>query len=284
MLFMSKPAASPISRSGFAAVLLATAISAPATAWAESWPSRVDATYRVSFNGFDIGKFDFRADVTGSTYVAQGEARLSALLGAFKWDGDTRSAGHVAGLAPRPAGYTFDFRGMGKEGSIKLGFQKGQVASITSLPPRPTPPDTVPLKDAHLKDVMDPLSAVMALSRTSGTNPCARRLALFDGKQRFDLVFTFLRQQAVAETKPTGQPSVAFVCRVRYVPIAGHRMTEETQQLAASDGIEVSLRPVPSADLFVPYQISIPTGAGTATLTSERISITTRSEQIALTN
>ena len=284
MPFKSKPAAWRSCRSGFAAFLFSCGLATVTPAAAEGWPSRVDATYRISFNGFDVGKFEFKADVTGSTYTAQGEARLSALLGAFKWEGDTRSAGHVAGLNPRPAGYTFDYRGIGKEGSIKLGFQAGKVASITNLPPQPPAPDAVPIKDTQLKDVLDPLSAVLALSRTGGSNPCGRRLAIFDGKQRFDLVFTYLRQQAVAETKPSGQPGVAVVCRVNYVPIAGHRMTEETRHMATTEGIEVMLRPVPSAALFVPYQISIPTVAGSATLTSERISIVTRSELIALTN
>jgi hypothetical protein len=109
-------------------------------------------------------------------------------------------------------------------------------------------------------------------------------LPVFDGKQRFDLVFTYLRQQAVAEARPSGQPGVAFVCRVRYVPIAGHKMNADTRHMATTDGIEVWLRPVPSAALFVPYQITIPTAAGTATLTSERVNIVTRSEQIALVN
>ena len=52
--------------------------------------------------------------------------------------------------------------------------------------------------------------------------------------------------------------------------------------MAASQDIEISLRPVPSANLFVPHQIVIPTGAGTATLTAVRIQIVTpRNEQIA---
>ena len=269
---------------GFAAAALVAALGAATPAAAEGWPSRVDATYRVAFNGFDVGTFDFRADVLGSTYTVQGDARLSALLGAFKWEGATRGAGQLAGNAPKPAGYTFEFRGVGKEGSIKLGFQQGAVTSVSALPAAPPLPGTIPVREQHLKDVLDPLSAVMAISRTANANPCGRKLAIFDGKQRFDLVLSYLRQQAVAEQKPSGQPGVAFVCRVRYVPIAGHRMTEETRHMAATEGIEIALRPVPSADLFVPHQITIPTAAGSATLTAERINIVTRSEQIALTN
>lgn len=257
---------------------------AGAQAVAEPWPSQVDATYRITFNGFDIGRFQFRADVVGSSYTVSGDAQLSVLLGAFKWEGATRSSGALIGAGPRPAGYTFDFNGVGKSGSIKLGFQHGNVTSISAVPPTPPEPGTVALRQADLKSVFDPLSAVLAISRTRSGNPCDRRIPVFDGKQRFDLAFTFLRQQAMGSTRSSGQPSVAVICRVRFIPISGHRMTAETRHMASTDGIEVSFRPVPSAALHVPYQISIPTVAGTATLTSERINIVTRSEQIALTN
>jgi len=264
-----------------ASVVLALAGS---PAIAQSWPSRVDATYRIAFNGFDIGRFQFRVDITGSSYTASGDAQLSALLGAFKWDGATRSSGTLPSAGPRPAGYTFDFSGVGKSGSIKLGFQQGNITSVSSVPPTPPEPGTVALRAADLKSVLDPLSAVLAISRTQGTSPCDRRIPVFDGKQRFDLAFSFLRQQAMGAARANGQPSVAVVCRVRFVPIAGHRMTAETKHMASTDGIEVSFRPVPSAAIHVPYHISIPTGAGPATLTSERVTIVTRNEQIALTN
>jgi hypothetical protein len=43
--------------------------------------------------------------------------------------------------------------------------------------------------------------------------------------------------------------------------------------MAANDAIEVALRPVPSANVFVPYHISIPTMAGSATIVSKRVEI-----------
>lgn len=255
----------------------------PATA-EQPWPRQVEASYKIAFNGIDVGRFVFRADVTGSDYTATGDARLSALFGALKWQGASRSSGNLSGITAQPAGYTFDYGGTGKSGSIKMGFRAGSVANISVLPQTPPQPGTIPVRDQHLKDVLDPLSAVLAMSRTGNPNPCGRRIPVFDGKQRFDLVLTYVRQQRVAETRPSGQPGVAYVCKVRYVPIAGFRMNEETRHLASSDGIEVALRPVPSADLFVPYQITIPTFAGSATLTSERIDIVTRNSQIALTH
>ena len=49
----------------------------------------------------------------------------------------------------------------------------------------------MPLREQHLKGVLDPLSAIMVLSRGSSANPCDRRLPIFDGKERFDLVFSY---------------------------------------------------------------------------------------------
>ena len=82
---------------------------------------------------------------------------------------------------------------------------------------------------------------------------------------------------------PSGQPDVAYVCRVRYLPIAGHKIDSETKFMAANDAIEVALRPVPSANVFVPYQINIPTMAGSAVITSKRVEIITPGKpQIAM--
>ncbi len=262
--------------------ILASATS-PTPAEAEPWPSRVNAVYKIEFGGFDVGTFEFSSSVNGQSYTLTGDAKLSALLGAFKWQGATRSSGALAGDQPQPSGYTFNFVSTAKNGSLKMGFAGDKVASVAHVPVHQPAPMTVPVRDVDLKGVLDPLSAVMALSRTKAENPCGRKLAVFDGKQRFDLQLTYKRQDRVTDVRPSGQPGIAYVCKVKYTPIAGHKPTEESRTMAASQGIEVSLRPVPSANLFVPHQIIIPTGAGIAKLTAIRVHITTpRNEQIAL--
>jgi hypothetical protein len=269
---------------GFAAHAHAQDAIAKPVAPTGAWPSKVAAVYKISFNGFDIGEFKFNSEVTGDSYTLTGNAQLSALLGAFTWSGDTRSAGNVSGELPRPAGYTFDFRSNSKSGGVKMGFTNGAVSNIVMVP-KSDGFGTVPVRDFHLKGVLDPLTAVMALSRSQSNNPCGRKLAVFDGKHRFDLILSFRRQQRLAEARPSGQPGLVFVCSVRYIPVAGHKNNDETRAMAANGNIEISLRPVPSANLFVPYQISIPTPAGTAVLTARRIDIVTPNQrQIALVN
>ena len=134
-----------------------------------------------------------------------------------------------------------------------------------------------------MQGVVDPLSAMMVLTRGSAANPCDRRIPIFDGKERFDLVFSYKGEMRVTEQAPSGQPGIAYVCRVRYLPIAGHKIDQETKFMAANEDIEVALRPIPSAGLYIPYQITIPTLVGSATLVSKRVEIISPGKpQIAL--
>jgi len=261
---------------------LALAQSAPAPA-AEPWPQEVQALYKIRFNGFEIGSFEFTSTVSAQTYTLSGNANLTALLGVLNWKGETRTAGTLAADTPKPGGYTFDFNGMGKLGSVRMGFVDDNVTSVSLAPPVEVQPDIVPVRQEHLKGVLDPLSAVMALSRNAGGGPCARKLSIFDGRQRFDLVLSFKREERITEARPSGQPDVAYVCGIRYVPVAGHKVNDETKHMATTSGIELALRYVPNAELYVPYQITVPTIAGSATLTSQWVQITTpRKGQIAL--
>lgn len=256
-----------------AGALAATVAVVPASA--ADWPSRVDAHYRITFNGFDIGGFDFKAKVGARGYTLDGNAEISALLGAVNWQGMTRSTGQVRRKTPAPNSYVFNFRSNGKGGNIRLGFEKGKVSAISQNPRLPVKDGEIPLQRSHLKGVLDPLSAVMAMTRPTSQSPCDQRLKVFDGKQRFDLALSYKRQEAVGALRTAGQPGIAVVCAVRYQPISGYKPTSETYRLSQGQALEVALRPVPRANLYVPHAIRISTMAGPVALTAQRIDIMT---------
>ncbi len=237
------------------------------------WPATVRAAYEVNFNGFNVGTFEFVSQTEDESYSLTGNAHLTLLLGAFTWIGETRAFGLMANQAPKPAAFSFDFKANSKTGSTKVDFDNGTVLSVKH-DPLPTPkPDAVPLRDQHLRGVIDPLSAVMVVANYAIADPCERRLPIFDGKERFDLVLSYKGEVKVNEQQPSGQPAIAHVCRVKYRPIAGHKADAENSYLATTDAIEVSLRPIPSANILVPYQITIPTMLGYATIVSKRVEI-----------
>jgi hypothetical protein len=239
-----------------------------------AWPTRVVAIYKVKLAGVEFGTFNFSSSINGEQYSLAGDAKLSWGMGLFHWLGTVRGSG-MLGSTPLPGSYAFEFKGHDKGGSVALGFRNHDVVNVKVEPPNSPSPEHIPLKPQHLKDVFDPMSALLAVAHGSIGTPCGRRVPIFDGKQRFDLVLSFRRQEKIPEARPSGEPNVGFVCRVQYVPIAGHRDNAATRAFAANEGIEVKLRPVPSASLLVPYQIIIPTAVGSAVLQSTRVEITT---------
>src|SRR5690606_12725305 len=117
-----------------------------------------DASYKITLNGFDLGSFRFTSDVARDHYALYTDVQLSALLGVFHWKGVTRSSGTIVAAKPRPAGFLFEFESSATSGSVKMGFGKSGVESLTILPVASDPPDTVPLTRQHLKGVLDPLT------------------------------------------------------------------------------------------------------------------------------
>lgn len=244
----------------------------------------IDALYKVSLNDFDVGSFSFKSEIGSNTYNAVSDVRLS-VAGLVGFKGKTSITGIMAANAATPKNYDFQFESPAKSGSIRMNFEKENVTGLTILPDDEPLPGTVPLQAEHIKNVVDPLSAVLAMVRVEGKNPCNRKVSIFDGKQRFDLVLTFRKETTITEAKPSGQPDRGIVCKVKYVPVAGYRPTEEVMAFAKSNGINITFRPIPSANLMVPHSVLIPTMAGDAVLTASQIKIKTPNNgPIALIN
>ena len=227
--------------------------------------------YSISFNGFHIGDARIDQRVTGRTYTASSDIEISALLGAFRWKGVTRASGTLAGEKIVPSGYDFQFESSSKSGSVRIGFEKGAVSELMAIPLTAEPEDFVPLAPTHVKSVIDPLSAIVAVSRPSA-EPCGRKFAVFDGKQRFDLALLPTRREAVPAGR-NGATVEGVVCRVKYTPVAGYRNNAETRALVENTGIEVTFRPVSEARLWTPYRVTVPTIAGFVSLEATRYDI-----------
>lgn len=266
---------------------LCVALSAAGPAAAEAWPSRVAATYDVEFNGIGIGSFDFQSETEGANYRLTGNGKLSLLFGAFKWSGNTQANGAFGsdGPAARPRAFSFAFQSNKKAGSTKLSYTGDTVTAVMHEPPKEPKDGTVPVLPAHLKGVLDPMSAILAVSKGTTGNPCSRRIPVYDGKERFDLMLSPKGVVQLTEARPSGQPGTGYVCRVKYVPISGHKVDQEKKYISSTEGIEIVLRPIPSANIFVPYKVTVPTIAGPATITARKVDITTaQQQQIALSH
>lgn len=273
--------------SGRAAWICAAALllAVPASAEDAKWPSSVSSRYTLSFNGFEVGGYSFESTSNGKTYSATSSANVSALFGAFKWKGTITASGAVTPENPRPGSYQMSYRTKSKAGLVRLGFDNASGVKTLAIEPKKEPnPEAVPVKPEHMKSVFDPMSAIMALTHAGAGNPCSKKLAVFDGKVRFNLTLSPKGHERLTEAKPSGQPKDLHICKVQYDPVAGHKPKDFANPWVDYGAIEIALRPVPSAGVYVPYRITIPTTLGAAVMIADRIDITAANNKvIALT-
>ncbi|MEN2494409.1 MAG: hypothetical protein TECD_00307 [Hyphomicrobiaceae bacterium hypho_1] len=254
-------------------------LSAKAKLRASNWPTEIVARYDISFAGFQVGSFDFRSSANSDRYSLVGEANVSAVFGAFKWTGSTYSYGRAEQERPDPVSYIFDYRSNINNGSVRLDFMKGHIIRSDVSPYQPHTDQHIPLHRKHMRDVYDPISAVMALTRSVTGHPCQQRIPIFDGKQRFDLVFIPGGRKKISEERPSGQPNLAHVCKIQYVPIAGYEPNSHIYYMMNNQDMRITLREVPSANLLAPYEVRIPTIAGEVVLSARIINIITAQRQ-----
>jgi len=256
-----------------AAILMSGAVHVGAALAADAGqlPASVDAVYRVSFTALgDIGHFHFNSKIDGDAYALAADAKIDTAI--FDYRGNMASRGAVTpkGISAQPTDYTFNYKQKTflkkkKVKTLNIAFTGPAVSKVT--PNDPPSPQAIPVTSEQLRNVLDPLSGVMALSLGSLANPCAQKLPIYDGKQRFDIVFT-----------PKRRSGADHVCNVRMVQISGHKPGEGSGSVV-NGSIELVMRPVPKANIVIPYSISVPTIVGTATLTSERVEITMPDQQ-----
>jgi hypothetical protein len=136
-------------------------------------------------------------------------------------------------------------------------------------PPYAPAPDRVAVLDAHRHGALDPMTAGLIPAALQGEpvapEACQRTLAIFDGRQRFDLALAFKRLDSVKAEQ--GYQGPVVVCTVIYQPVAGHRVSRGAiKYLMTTRDMEMWLAPITGTRILVPFRISVPTFVGTAVL------------------
>jgi hypothetical protein len=146
------------------------------------------------------------------------------------------------------------------EGSVtrktEVSFAGDGAASV-SIEPQPSAAERegrLPIELAHLKEVLDPMSAMMTeiLHASQSDNPCDGSAHVFTGSMRFDLTLT------------SGEPaSGEIVCRAVYHPIAGHKPSRGTKPIAA---LVAYPRVGKAGEPRLPVRLEFPLPVGTVTI------------------
>lgn len=231
--------------------------------------------YRISLAGLQVGKATLVSAVKGADYDLKLNAATVGLATSFtKGSGAAAARGAMGAQDPATNGFSLSVQN-GHEGrTFQVAAAAGAVRQVTIEPPFPelNENDRVPLQAQHKTGIIDPLSAfympVRAGNALDAAN-CARRLPIFDGMQRFDVVLTYAETRQVKGDAYSGP---VLVCNARYVPVAGHRPEKKmTKFMAENKEMSAWLMPVHGGKALLPYRISVKTLVGTSVIEAEKI-------------
>ena len=150
----------------------------------------------------------------------------------------------------------------------------GSASSVN--PPTEESKDRIPVREEHRTGVVDPMSA--AIITVPGTadmlspDNCKRTVPIFDGRQRYDLVFSYERIDTAKDIK--GYNGKLLVCRVDYRPIAGYKPDKlNVKYMQDNRNIFVWLAPVEGTRVLFPARVSIVTLIGIVVVQAENFEI-----------
>jgi hypothetical protein len=252
--------------------LIALAFLIPALFTGSASASDLYMKYKLYALGLPIGSGVLSLDIDSKSYSVSANGQTAA-FGRLVSDGKgtVEAAGTANAFDLEPARYDLDLKSEDETGTIAMRMRKGSVDDVSVQPPQDRMKERVKVTAAHLKGVLDPLTAaVLPTPKGLSKESCNRTLRIFDGKERYDVHLRY-KARKTARTSDGRFKGDVLVCSVRYEPISGHRPKRKSiQQLAANKSMEVWLAPVGDKPYLVPLRASISLPFGSLLVEAEK--------------
>jgi len=220
--------------------------------------------YDVSLTGLKVGEAALSVDLNDRSYKLHGQGQMSA-FGSFVSDGSgsVHATGSVTPQGLSPAAYSMQAEEDGKPNNVSLALSNGAVTATQSHPAQDRMDERVKVTEAHKRGVIDPLTAVLfPAPKRLHKNSCKRTIAIYDGRDRYDIVMDYKTAYQVRGGGKAYSGKV-LACSARYKPISGHRPNRKTiQQLEANTTLEIHLAEVPGKPYLLLYKASMMTPVG----------------------
>jgi len=257
-----------------APVALAAAVCVMALAGADHAAAaqvHLEAEYSATVAGLPIGHGSWVIEIADDQYTAVANGSTTGLLRIFTGArGTGASRGSFNGEQTLPTSYaaTIDFDRI-KYDDVRMVLAGGNVKDFAVDPPLMPHPERIPVSDADRRGVVDPMSST--INRVGGNgdpvspSACGRKVAVFDGRVRYDLRSEFKRIQMVKAER--GYQGPVVVCTVYFEPISGYVPNRAViRYLVELRDAEVWLAPISGTRVLVPFRFSMPTPLGMGVL------------------
>jgi hypothetical protein len=231
---------------------------------------RLEAEYVASIAGIPIGRGNWIIEFTNDQYTAAASGTTTGIIRFFTGARGTGAAhGTLNAGQPIPATYGATITYDRKVDDVRMALTGGNVTDYAVEPPLPPIPNRIPVSDADRRGVVDPMTSM--LNRVGGNGDpvspeaCNRKVAVFDGRVRYDLHSEFKRMETVKAER--GYQGPVAVCTVYFTPISGYVPDRPAiKYLVELRDAEVWLAPISGTRVLVPFRFSMPTPLGTGLL------------------
>jgi hypothetical protein len=264
-------------RSGSKVAAFLLLLAAPSSAFADA---RLHVNYLASLTGIQVGRGEFIVDISDSAYAAAGSAKVTGIAKLVSsGHGAVSASGNFIGGNLSPTSYATNSVSDKKKDEIHMALANSVVTQFSVNPPIKPSKKRIPVTEDDRRGVVDPMSA--AIISVPGTGDilspdnCKRTLPIFDGRQRYDLVFHYERMESAKDVK--GYSGKMLVCRVDYKPIAGHKPDRmQVKYMEDNKNIFVWLAPIKDTRVLFPIRVSIVTLIGVVVVQAESFVTTPR--------
>jgi hypothetical protein len=249
----------------------ATAPGAGPAAQPVAGESTLGLKYDLSMSIIGIGHVDVHSRINGAEYEARSILDTKGIINIF-WQAhiEALSNGRIHARGLQPALY--DSRSSRRSGRQQMTVTYGPhgPVNVVAVPARPRQAQKYPVTEEQRRGTVDPLSAMVFVATgitASQANPCGATAPVFDGRRRYNIELTFLRNVNI-KLEGGAYSGPAMVCQIKYIQIAGfkQKIIAEGQKLPPMYAYMVPMqgRADSSRRYLVPVRLWAETSWGTA--------------------
>jgi hypothetical protein len=257
------------------AAFAASAIAVPA---AQAADSTLGVGYSIAFWAIPFGHTHYDGTVTPTGYSARMHFETSGIVSVF-WKSkiDTTVTGNIGQHTITPVVYDSYSQDRDKPMQrVKISFDKSVPETLAEPAYNTT---KYPVTDEQKKGALDPMSAITAILagvKVTGRDPCGTGVQVFDGRRRYDVNFTYVKDEPVKLSNGVFNGN-AHLCQIHYNQIAGYKqkIVKEGKELPPMfvDFADVPANGSPNGYYVVAVKLWASLSLGTVTATLDDLKV-----------
>lgn len=226
-------------------------------------------TYSVHVGGMHVLDADANMALGADGYRAGLRMQTDGFLGRVaQWKTDVRAQGNLSAALPRPRQFTAHGSWRDQPRLTTVDYTPDGTPTLTLADPEPEK-DREPVPADLRLGTVDPVSAIVAvLDKVAKAGNCDITVPVYDGRQRYDLIFATQSETVLEATSLSVYAGPATACTVRYKPLAGrwkeNRQRDRDREGAKPKDVPVTLyiAPVVAGGPPVPVRLEMDSALG----------------------